>query len=414
MATGTTIANALMRQDIAPRLYKSFPQEFVLWNIIQDAPSAQLNARGLDMSAVTGDNPSAGWRAEGDYLPVPGSAEYARMNVKITRFYSEEEVTGDLVDMQDVQAIGNLLKTTVQRGTDAFKRKLNQACYGDTTGAIGIVTARTTGAGGSFTCSPSTTPTGSRYIPKGARVQFFTTGLVAHATGAAVTTVTANNTTTGVCTCDNVPTDAAVNDIVVFEGSAGLAMNGLNGLIQNANITFQGVSTSTYPTLKATVYDAAGAALTLDMLDTTILRTKLAGGVGAPVDDFVIIANPKQVQAYRKLGYALTSVTVDSDRAKGKLDLGFPLVSYNGMRFREDLDCGDSDIYGLRLSSLMRFKLRDPGLYEDKDGDMLHQKYGTGVLADAFYIAWVFKGNLGTPMPSANFRVANLSVSGLG
>lgn len=416
MATGTSIANKLMVQDISKRVYRSFADEPILWNILQDAPNTKINALGLNMTAYTSPNPSGGWRAEGDYLPLPGSPEYAQMNVKITRAYQEEEVTGDLVDMQDVMAIGNLLKQTVEFGTDAFKRKLNQASYGDTSGALGIVTARTTGAGGTFTCDPATTPTGSRYIPKNARVQFYTTAGVAHATGIATTTVTANNTTTGVCTCDSVPTDAAVNDIVVFEGSYGLAMNGLNGLIQNAAITFQGASTTTYPTLKATVYDAAGAAWTQSIIDAVTTRTKLAGGVSAPVDDFVFVTNPKQTDAVRKVGYPLTqvSITTNDDPKRRRLDLGFPLVSVNGNRIREDLDCGDSDWYGIRLSSIMRFIVRPPGIYELIDGQMLTPKYGTGTLADAFYIAWAFKGNLGTPMPNANFRVKSLAVTGLG
>lgn len=413
MATGTTIANALMRQDLAPKVYRSFQDETVLLSLLMDAPNIKINARGLDISAYTAPNPSFGSRPEGDYLPLPGSGAFARMNVKITRQFQEEEVTGDIKDMDDVQNIGGLLKPIVQYGTEAFKRKLNQQCYGDGSGSLGVVTARTTGAGGTATFDPATTPTGSRYIPVGARLHFYTTAGVAHATGASVSVVTANNTTTGVVTFDNVPTDAAVNDIVVYESSYGLAMNGLNGLIQNANITFQGVAVASNPTLKATVYDAAGAAWTQGMVDTAITRAKLAGGVGAPVDDFVLITNPKQTDAIRKAGYALTR-TVSIDNSKSVLDLGFPLVAINGMRVREDIDCGDSDIYGIRLSSIVRLMIVPPGIIEMIEGQMLTPKYGTGTLADAFYIAWGLKGNLATTMPNANFRIKNLSTTGLG
>lgn len=415
MATGTTIANALMRQDLAPRVYRSFQDETVLLSILMDGTSnTKINARGLDITAYTAPNPSFGSRIEGDYLPLPGSGAFAKMNVKITRQFQEEEVTGDIRDMDDINNIGGLLKPIVQYGTEAFKRKLNQQCYGDGSGSLGVVTARTTGAAGTATFDPATTPTGSRYIPVGARLHFYTTAGVAHATGASVSTVTANNTVTGVVTFDNVPTDAAVNDIVVYESSFGLAMNGLNGLVQNANITFQGVAISSNPTLKATVFDAASGAWAQTMVDTAITRAKLAGGVGAPVDDFVLIANPKQTDAIRKAGYALTR-TVAIDNAGGRtLDLGFPLVATNGMRVREDIDCGDSDIYGLRLSSIVRLMIHMPGIMEMIEGQMLTPKYGTGTLADAFYIAWGLKGNLATTMPNANFRIKNLSVTGLG
>lgn len=414
MATGTTIANALMKQDLAPRVYRAFQDETVLLSLLMDVQNVKINARGYDFTAYTAPNPSFGSRTEGDYIPLPGSGRFAKMNVKITRQFQEEEVTGDIRDMDDIQNIGGLLKPIVQYGTEAFKSKLNKQCYGDTSGSLGVVTAVTTGALGTFTCDPATTPTGSRYIPVGARLHFYTTAGVAHATGASVTIVTANNTTTGVVTCDNVPTDAAVNDIPVYESSFGLAMNGLNGLIQNAALTnFQGVSLVTEPGLKATVYDAAGAAWAQGMVDTAITRSKLAGGVAAPVDDFVLITNPKQTDAIRKAGYALTR-TVSIDNSRRALDLGFPLVTVNGMRVREDNDCGDSDIYGIRLSSIVRTMIRNPGIMEMIEGQMLTPKYGTGTLADAFFIAWGLKGNLATTMPNANFRIKNLSTTGLG
>ncbi len=414
MATGTTVANALLKQDLAPRVYRSFQDETVLLSLLMDAPNTKINARGLDISAYTAPNPSFGSRTEGDYIPLPGSGVFARMNVKITRQFQEEEVTGDIRDMSDINTIGGLLKPIVQYGTDAFKRKLNQQCYGDGSGALGIVTARVTGAAGTATFDPATTPTGSRYILVGSRLHFYTTAGVAHATGASVSIVTANNMTTGVVTFDSVPTDAAVNDIVVYESSFGLAMNGLAGLITNVGVaSFQGVSTITNPTLKATVYDAAGAAWAQTMVDTAITRTKLAGGIGSPVDDFVLICNPKQTDAIRKAGYALTR-TVAVNNANNRLDLGFPLVGINGMRVREDNDCGDSDIWGIRLSSIIRLMIRNAGIMEMIEGQMLTPKYGTGTLADAFFIAWGMKGNLATVMPNANFRIKNLSVTGLG
>ena len=386
----------------------------VLLSILMDAPNTKINAKGLDITSYVAPNPSFGSRTEGDYIPLPGSGRFAKMNVKITRQFQEEEVTGDIRDMDDIQNIGGLLKPIVRYGTEAFKRKLNQQCYGNTSGRLGTVTAVTTGALGTATFSPTTTPTGSRYIPVGARLHFYTTAGVAHATGAAVSIVTANNTTTGVVTFDSVPTDADVADIVVYESSFGLAMNGLEGLIQNANITFQGVDVTGEPTLKATVVDAANAAWAQTMVDTAITRTKLAGGVGAPVDDFVIITNPKQTDGIRKAGYALTRTVSIAGGTKTALDLGFPLVTTNGMRVREDNDCGDSDIWGLRLSSIIRLMIRMPGIMEMIEGQMLTPKYGTGTLADAFFIAWGMKGNLATTNPNANFRIKSLSITGLG
>ena len=230
---------------------------------------------------------------------------------------------------------------------------------------------------GTFTIDPAASLNGSAHIPVGARVHFYTTAGVAHATGASVTTVTANNTTTGVVTCDSVPTDAVVGDIVVYENSYGNCMNGLRGLVQNSNITFQNVDVTSQPGLKANIVDASSASWSQPMVDRVLTRTKIAGGVNRPVNEFVIITHPKQSDAVRNAGYALNSITTGSDRAANKLDLGFPLISTNGMRIREDVDCGQNEMWGLRLSSFERYALFEPGLLEIIPGSMLAPKPGS-------------------------------------
>jgi hypothetical protein len=162
------------------------------------------------------------------------------------------------------------------------------------------------------------------------------------------------------------------------------------------------------------VLDASAANWSQGLIDRLITRTKAARGVKSPVDDFVILTHPKQSDAVRNAGYALNTINAGSDRAAGKLDLGFPLISTNGMRIREDIDCGQSEMWGLRLSTFQKYALFEPGLMEIIDGHMLAPKPGTSNYYHIYQYAFAFIGNLGVNTPNANFLLSNLAYSALG
>lgn len=421
--TGTTVLNNLMRQTLRPKIVESFQNDPILLMLLDDIESRRINAKGEDIAVRTRPSPSFGALGESALLPVAGAPSWQKFNILNKLHYAQGEISGLAWLMQDVDTIGKgrvrqvagMLGELVERETDDFKRKLNQACYGTGNGALGSpITAITTGASGTFTINPAASHNGADFIPLGARVQFYTTGGVQHATGASVSTVTATNYTTGVITCDSVPTDAVVGDIVVYENSYGNYMNGLRGLIQDSNITFQGVNVTNEPNLKANVFDATSGNWSQAMIDRVITKTKIRGGVNRPVNDFVILTHPKQSDAVRNAGYALNYVAGGTDRSAGKLDLGFPLVSTNGMRIREDVDCGQGDMFGFRLSNMVRYSLFEPGLMEIIPGQMLAPKPGSGNYYHILQYAFCFIGNLAVLNPGANWYIKNLAYSNLG
>lgn len=422
--TGTTALSNLMRQTLSPQVRQAFVNEPILLMLLDNALDSQkINNKGQDITIRTGPSPSFGALGESSLFPVAGSPIYQKMNVVNKLHYAQGEVSGLAWLMQDVDTIGRgkvrqaagMLGELIEGETADFKQKLNRFAYGTGNGALASpITAITTGASGTATINPAASLNGSNQIPVGARVNFYTTAGAIHATAAAVSTVTANNTTTGVVTFDSVPTDAVVGDIICYEASYGNCMNGLRYLVQNSNITFQGVNVTSLPNLKANIVDASAANWSQGLVDRAITRTKTAAGINRPQDDFVILTHPKQSDAIRNAGYALNVTTTGTDRASGKLDLGFPLVSTNGMRVREDVDCGQSEMWGLRLSTLQRYALFEPGLRDIIPGQMFAPKPGTSNYYDIYQYLFCFVGNMGVNNPAANFLISNLAYSALG
>lgn len=416
--TGTTALSNLMRQTLNPRVIESFHNEPILLTLIDNVESRKVNARGEDMTVRTAPSPSFGALGESALLPVAGSAVWQKFNITNKLHYAQGEISGLAWLMQDVDTIGKgkvrevagMLGYMIDKETEDFKRKLNQLAYGTGNGALSSpITAITPGAGGTFTVNPAASHNGANFIPLGARIQFYDAGGVQYAAGAAVSTVTAVNYATGVITCDTVPTNAAVGHFPVYENSYGNCMNGLRGLIQDSNITFQGVNVTNQSTLKANVVDANNASWSQGLIDKSITRTKIASGLNRPVNDFVILTHPKQSDAVRNAGYALNTINAGSDRAAGKLDLGFPLISTNGMRIREDVDCGQDEMFGFRLSTLIRYALFEPGLMEIIPGMMLAPKPGTSNYYHIYQYAFAFIGNMAVSDPAANFYIKNLA-----
>jgi hypothetical protein len=309
------------------------------------------------------------------------------------------------MDIEDDLMLEGALKLNTKRDTLTFKKKLNQMCYDDGSNTLGTVTAITTGALGTATLGGAL---GASRILVGARLNFYTTAGVIHITGIAVSTVTAVNPTTGVVTFDSVPTNAVVGDVVVWEGSFGMGFHGLAYHVNNDTGTYQGVSRATYTTLKATVVDASGAALSVAMIDRILRSMRVVSGVNIPQDDIVMISHPDQELAYRTLGYALTRTVQASDNKK--LDLGFPMVAHNGLRWKLDNDCPRDRIYFLRLSTFIAFMNRKPDLLIDENGDSLRLKPGSGVYAWDYQFEMLCSGDIGCLNPLANGVIKNLAL----
>jgi hypothetical protein len=103
-------------------------------------------------------------------------------------------------------------------------------------------------------------------------------------------------------------------------------------------------------------------------------------GFGAPVNDRVILSHTTQQFNYQQLGYDLFRTVPTLGNTK--LDLGFPRVGHNGMRWKVDKHCQRSVLYGLKLSDFAIVYIKLPGFYTTPNGDKLWAKPTEGGLYD--------------------------------
>lgn len=412
MAYTVAQANSFFLEYVPKQIRRSFEERTPLLDILMRGRAQRTNNRasGTRITSYQSPNPSNGALDEGAYLPTEGSPVDVEMRVSFVRKWKTGGITGDVLDLDDDNVIAGILATTTKRDTESFRKELNQACYGDGSGSKGIVSAVTsTGAGGILVINGDARQ--SRQLIVGGRMQLYTSGGVAHATGASVSIITAINPSTHAVTFDNVPTNAAVNDLVVFENSYGRDIHGLAYHVNDDTGTYQGVSRATYPNLKATVTDAATAALAVSQIDVLLTKMQVASSAAAPDEVAMMISHPAQQQAYRSLGYALTRNVAATGNAK--LDLGFPDVAHNGLPWKVDNDCPRDRIYFIRPSAIQRFVVREPGLL-NRGGETLRMKPGSGIHGDVWLYYLTFKGDLGGVQPDALGLIKGLAVpSGL-
>lgn len=406
----TTTLNSWFIEYVQPETRKMFEEKHILLDLLMEGKSQKNNPRagGARITAYVNPDASNGALDEGAYLPLPGAPEDVEMRVPVRRKWKTGAVTGDVLDMDDANTIGNLLSGTTKRQSQSFKKEMNQQCYGDGSGSKAIVSAVTsTGAGGILVLAGD--GRGSRQILKNGRMQLFTSAGVAHATGAAVSTVTANNTSTNAVTFDNVPTDAAIGDLVVYENSYGRDIHGLEYHDNDDTGTYQGLTNgrSLYPSLRSTVTDASNGALSTSLIDVLLTKMEVADTMDASQSNLVMISHPVQQQAYRALGYSLTRNVNASGNAK--LDLGFPQVAHNGIPWKTDRDCPKTIIYFINMAALQRFVIREAGLL-NRGGEVLRMKPGSGIHGDVWLYYFSFKGDIGCVQPNALGKIKALAV----
>jgi hypothetical protein len=422
-ATVTTL-NALMGEKFSKQVIRSFDNEPILLNMLEAVTPEEMNQRGGRLPVETRRQGSFQGGSENQSMPAAVEPEWLYWTPALKAVYSTGEFSGwahwqtginDVNGRANKLRLGGMLGEKVASHLESFKFYLDQAAFRDGKGKLAdAIAAVTTGAAGTATVTPSTANWTVDDIPIGARVNFYSSAGVIHTTAASISIVTAVNPTTGVVTFDSVPTNAAIGDFMVWEGSWDLLPNGLAGLIQDQNVSFQGITVTNYPNLKGSLYQASGA-LDIKWVNRMQTRSKKYGGVRRPRNDYMIITHPKQVDSYRNAGYALNTVFGDSNRAANKLDLAYNRLAISGMDIYESNNCGERDMFGVRLSGLKRYEVFAPNLLPvDGESQYLITVPGTNTIKHQFQYYFAFYGNLLNTMPNSHFRIYDLDKANLG
>lgn len=425
MGDTVTTLNSLMGETFSKKVIRSFATEPVLMNMFEKLSSEQINERGGRLPVETLRQASFQGGSENQSMPAAVNGQYKYWTPSLKAAYSTGEFSGYAHWQMSVNTVngrsnklklGNMLGEKIGAHTDSFKFYLDQCAFRDGKGKLAdAISAVTTGAAGTATVTPSSANWTVDDIQIGARCNFYSSAGVIHNAVTAVSIVTAINETTGVVTFDAVPTNAAVNDFICWEGSWDLLPNGLAGMIQDQNVSFQGIDVTSYPSLKGNLYNA-GAAFDIRFINRMQTRSRKRLGVNQPRNDYVILTHPKQVDAYRNLGYAMNTVSSAVNRNRETLDLAYSKTEISGQEIYESNSCGERDLFGLRMSSFQRYELFAPNLLPLGDGESqyLVPVPGSGTFKHQYQFYFAFYGNLLNVQPAANFKVYNLDKANLG
>jgi hypothetical protein len=425
MGDTVTTLNSLMGEKFSKDVTQSFKNEPILMMMFQKVTPEEINQRSGRFPVETRRQGSFQGGSENQSMPAPVNGEYKYWTPALKAAYSTGEFSGFAHWQTNVNTVegkanklklGGMLGQKVSDHLGAFKFYLDQCCFRDGKGKLAdAITAVTTGASGTATVTPLTANWTVDDITIGARCNFYDSAGTIHNTAASVSIVTAINESTGVVTFDNVPSNAAIGDFIVWEGSWDLLPNGLAGLVQDQNITQQGIDVTTYSNLKGNLYNA-GAAFDIRFVNRMQTRSRKKGGVGRPRNDFIFITHPKEVDAYRNAAYALNTVIAGSNRDKDTMDLAYSKVQISGMDIYESNSCGERDAFGIRMSAFKRFSLFEPNLLPLGDGESqyLVPVPGSATYKHQYQFYYAFYGNLMVVEPGANFRIYNLDKTNLG
>lgn len=426
MAFTAATASVVMTDKIEPilrsGLISAAQDEAVTFNLfMQDATREKTNELGRRIPFTVTPNASYGSIAEGGQFPLPGTPAIVQGRIYYLNQFMTGEINGSVLDQESESGLIQMMRTPMDMDFQMFKNRQNLWMHGTGDGALGVVTAITTGASGTATLGGDY---GAENIIVGSRLVFYSTGGSQHSQSGAVTvsTVTAVNYATNVVTFDTVPTDAVVTDTLHYEASYGRAPHGIPYHNSETSGTWLGLNTGTYSGLKATVLDAGatsgsgGTALTPGMIDLVQARARKRGGTKGNINSRVMISHPTQLFNYRQLGYTEGYSIQRALGMNGNLDLGIKSVSHNGMVWHEDLQAARSRIDFLNLQDWAIEYTRLPGFYDfhgDK-GQKLIQKSGSGSPYDALQYAPYARYDLVCKDRRNQFAITNLPyVSGL-
>lgn len=404
-----------------------------------------INARGVNMFAKVRSNYAMKWFAEGGTYPVGGNSARVKMTASFARLAISSQLTRDVLEGADKKAIINVISEEISDDTITATQELSQQMYGDASGVKAVVasvsgsnvTFRTSAADVSPDSADFTNGYGTyllkqngvyNFIAGSVRGTLATVGEVMDA--GATTEFTLSSITSGsVAAFGAVPTgDVLVDgDMLVYAGSYGISINGLDYHISDGTGTYQNVSRSTYPTLRCYVLNASNSALTVAMLYKLIFQAKFLRGKNITDENYVILSSPTQVHQYALLadisvagynGSVPKTNLVAMPEAK-KLDYGFTMFEFMGLKWIEDPHAPSTSLYVILPSgySLREFKSLSAVPLGGDSGFAPVPAFtsaGVGAYSDNAVYTMTWKGQLVCRDPQrSGLRIKDLAVSGL-
>jgi len=279
-----------------------------------------------------------------------------------------------------------------------MKKDENRQCFGYGQGVLALVN----GAIAASTALVVDTPGVQNFFP-GMRIDVGTSlaNLSAGVYEATNVKISSINYATNTLTLATAVT-VSDNSFIVRKGvgtsapSDGKEMMGLQGITDDSTLctTFQGLSRTTYETWRGTVVDAAGAALTADLLQRAADKGERRSG---QIID-TIVSNRVQRRQYLNLTLPLKRFMSD------KLDAGFQVLEWNGIKWLVSHECQTDKVYMYPKKLLKKYESY-PIKLDDSNGSTLTRIPGTDTI-EAYYKHYC---NIGTWYPNAFTVIKSLA-----
>jgi hypothetical protein len=198
------------------------------------------------------------------------------------------------------------------------------------------------------------------------------------------------------------PTGAVVTDLIVRHRTAGAELTGLGAIVDDgifnpgANV-LQDIDRTANPLWRATVLNAGGGDITLQLLQIGMDRPEIASGRRIDL----------MVTSYNGRDRYLQLLVPQKRFTDLKLDGGFQMLEYNGRDVAVDVDCPDDTWWELSRDTIKKFGLFDLQFVEQTGGILKHDSLSAG---DVFYGFMRAICNFGTTQANANAAIRNFTV----
>lgn len=396
MAFTTTTASKVMTERVEPVLRNAFlvgtDEEAPTFDLFMKGEKERTNELGRRVPIRVTPNASYGAITEGGQLPLAGSPEIVQLRIYYLNQFMMGEINRSVLDQATESDLIRFMRTPMEDDQKTFRRIQNLWMHGTGSGALGVASAVTTGAGGTVTYGGDY---GAENVIKGARHVFYSAAGSAHNQSAAVLVSTVTAIAGDVVTYDTVPTDVVATDTAHYYGSYGLAPHGIALHVSEVSSSdYLGINTATYGGVKATTISAGatsgsgGTALTPGILDLMEAKRRRRSGANAGKSGRTYISHTAQEFNYRQLGYTSTyGIQRILGMNAGKIDLGIGAASHNGQAWVLDNQAPKSVIWDLHLADWAIEYVKLPSFYDDGNGNKLWLKSGTGAPYDALQYA---------------------------
>lgn len=391
-------------------LRPQFEQEKATYNLFEQATGAQfVNGKGFRIPSYLRPPVGVGAIAEGGSFKQPGAEVNDDMYVSPMSLTMAFEFTGRvLANVKDASSLIKGMNGLLEMRTTALMKEANYQAFDDGTATRAVYKSGTT----TLTLyNPSAHAALSTYgaTKGGTHLRVGESYDVYDATGATyrgtVTPSAVTNTTATIAAAVSGITDT---DLLVLSGSIFKAPRGLAYIVNNDTGTYQLLSRSTYPQLKAPVTDLNGAAISVaDFIKTkNLLHARAGAGKAKTV---VAIMSLAQDDALRRLGLNFKRWDGDAKTFDGSFD---KFQSGDTVSFI-DPDCDEDRVYLVCKSEIKKYVERPFGLY-NMDGNSIRMRSGvTGYGSDAYTGAIGAHYNLGCSEPRYNALIKRAALTGL-